>query len=389
LSFVAADLNIGIPVAGHFISAYALGVCAGAPMLILARKRPLKHILLALMALMLVGNLGAAMATGYWSLLAARFISGLPHGAYFGVASIVAGKLADEGRSSEAVSIMIAGMTVANLFGVPLGTSLSHTLSWRVTFLLVACWGVIVLYYIWRWVPAVEGLKDTGFKGQFRFLKTPAPWLILGATALGNGGVFCWYSYITPLLTNVSGFSAGSVTALMMLAGFGMVVGNLVSGRLSDKYTPGRVGMVVQGMICIVLLLIFFLSPHPWCSAILMALCTAGLFAVSSPEQVLIIRVAPGGEMLGGAGGCGVVTPVGALGAGVGSLMAMGMGAGVGLGACTFGAGLGGVGAGGLGGGGATLGAGGAMNSLSNSAGTITSAALRTRPDCRAQMAAT
>ena len=156
-------------------------------------------------------------------------------------------------------------------------------------------------YYIWRWVPAVEGLKDTGFKGQFRFLKTPAPWLILGATALGNGGVFCWYSYITPLLTNVSGFSAGSVTALMMLAGFGMVVGNLVSGRLSDKYTPGRVGMVVQGMICIVLLLIFFLSPHPWCSAILMALCTAGLFAVSSPEQVLIIRVAPGGEMLGGA----------------------------------------------------------------------------------------
>ena len=301
LPYVAQDLNISIPVAGHFISAYALGVCAGAPMLILARKRPLKHILLVLMALMLVGNLGAAMAPDYWLLLAARFISGLPHGAYFGVASIVAGKLADEGKSSEAVSIMIAGMTVANLFGVPLGTSLSHMLSWRVTFLLVGCWGVIVLYYIWRWVPAVEGLKDTGFKGQFRFLKTPAPWLILGATALGNGGVFCWYSYITPLLTNVSGFSAESVTALMVLAGFGMVVGNLVSGRLSDKYTPGKVGTIVQGMICIVLLMIFFLSPNPWCSAILMALCTAGLFAVSSPEQVLIIRVAPGGEMLGAA----------------------------------------------------------------------------------------
>ena len=301
LRYVARDLNISIPVAGHFISAYALGVCAGAPMLIVARKRPLKHILLVLMALMLVGNLGAAMAPDYWLLLAARFISGLPHGAYFGVASIVAGKLADEGKSSEAVSIMIAGMTVANLFGVPLGTSLSHMLSWRVTFLLVGCWGLIVLYYIWRWVPVIEGLKDTGFKGQFRFLKTPAPWLILGATALGNGGVFCWYSYITPLLTNVSGFSAESVTALMVLAGFGMVVGNLVSGRLSDRYTPGKVGTVVQGMICILLLMIFFLSPNPWCSAILMALCTAGLFAVSSPEQVLIIRVAPGGEMLGGA----------------------------------------------------------------------------------------
>lgn len=301
LPYVATDLGISIPMAGHFISAYALGVCFGAPMLLLARKRPLKQILLVLMALMIVGNICASMAPNYWVLLLGRFVSGLPHGAYFGVASIVAGKLADKGKSSEAVSIMIAGMTVANLFGVPLGTSLSHTLSWRATFLLVGAWGLITLYYIWRWVPQVEGLKDTGFKGQFRFLKKPAPWLILGATALGNGGVFCWYSYITPLLTEVSGFSAESITALMVLAGFGMVVGNLVSGRMSDRYTPGKVGTVVQGMICVILLLIFLLSPHPWCSAILMTLCTAGLFAVSSPEQVLMIRVAPGGEMLGGA----------------------------------------------------------------------------------------
>ena len=301
LPYVATDLGISIPVAGHFISAYALGVCFGAPMLLLARKRPLKQILLVLMALMIVGNICASMAPNYWVLLLGRFVSGLPHGAYFGVASIVAGKLADKGKSSEAVSIMIAGMTVANLFGVPLGTSLSHTLSWRATFLLVGAWGLITLYYIWRWVPQVEGLKDTGFKGQFRFLKKPAPWLILGATALGNGGVFCWYSYITSLLTEVSGFSADSITALMVLAGFGMVVGNLVSGRMSDRYTPGKVGTVVQGMICVILLLIFLLSPHPWCSAILMTLCTAGLFAVSSPEQVLMIRVAPGGEMLGGA----------------------------------------------------------------------------------------
>lgn len=301
LPYVANDLHVSIPTAGHFISAYALGVCCGAPILLWARKYPLKHILLGLMALMLVGNLCASAAVGYWTLLVARFISGLPHGAYFGVASIVAGKLADEGKGAEAVSIMIAGMTVANLFGVPLGTSLSHMLSWRVTFLLVGCWGLIVLYYIWRWVPHVPGLEDTGFKGQFRFLKKPAPWLILGATALGNGGVFCWYSYINPLLTHVSGFSEESITALMVLAGFGMVAGNLISGRMSDRYTPGRVGMVVQGLICITLLLIFFLSPNPWGSALLMALCTAGLFAISSPEQVLMIRVAPGGEMLGGA----------------------------------------------------------------------------------------
>lgn len=301
LSYVAQDLGISIPVAGHLISAYALGVCCGAPMLILARKRPLKQTLLALVLLMIIGNLCASAAPNYWVLMAGRFISGLPHGAYFGVASIVAGKLADEGKGSEAVSIMIAGMTVANLFGVPLGTSLSHTISWRVTFLLVVFWGLITLYYIYRWVPQVENLKDNGFKGQFRFLKSPAPWLILGATALGNGGVFCWYSYVNPMLTEISGFQTSSMTALMVLAGFGMVVGNLVGGRMSDRYTPGKVGTVVQGMIGVVLLLLFFFSPNPWCAAILMTLCTAGLFAVSSPEQVLIIRVAPGGEMLGGA----------------------------------------------------------------------------------------
>ena len=276
---VAKDLGISIPVAGHFISAYALGVCVGAPVLTLARKYPLKHILLVLVTLIMIGNICAALSPNYWVLLAARFISGLPHGAYFGVGSIVAERLADKGK----------------------GTSLSTMLSWRATFLLVGIWGIVIMYYIWRWVPHVEGLKDTGFKGQFRFLKTPAPWLILGATALSNGGVFCWYSYINPMLTNVSGFSAESITPLMILAGFGMVMGNLISGRLSDRYTPGKVGTVAQALICIMLLLLFFLSPYKWAAALLMCLCTAGLFAVSSPEQVLIIRVAKGGEMLGAA----------------------------------------------------------------------------------------
>ena len=168
---VAKDLGISIPMAGHFISAYALGVCVGAPVLTLARKYPLKHILLVLVTLIMIGNICAATAPNYWILLAARFISGLPHGAYFGVGSIVAERLADKGKGSEAVSIMIAGMTIANLFGVPLGTSLSTMLSWRATFLLVGIWGIVILYYIWRWVPHVEGLKDTGFKGQFHFLE--------------------------------------------------------------------------------------------------------------------------------------------------------------------------------------------------------------------------
>ena len=301
LPYVATDLGISIPVAGHFISAYALGVCFGAPMLLLARKRPLKQILLVLMALMIVGNICASMAPDYWVLLLGRFVSGLPHGAYFGVASIVAGKLADKGKSSEAVSIMIAGMTVANLFGVPLGTSLSHTLSWRATFLLVGAWGLITLYYIWRWVPQVEGLKDTGFKGQFRFLKNLAPWLLIFTTMFGNGGIFCWYSYVTPLMTHVAGFSENSMTFIMVLAGLSMTVGNLMGGKFSDQYGAARVVKYTQVIMVSGLLAIFIAASISWLAVILMCICTAGLFAVSAPQQLLLLRNSRGGEMMGAA----------------------------------------------------------------------------------------
>ena len=298
---IAADMHISIATAGHLISAYAVGVCVGAPVLILARKYPLKHILLGLVVMIMLGNTCAALAPNYWVMLFARFLSGLPHGAYFGVASIVAEKLADKGRGSEAVSIMIAGMTIANLFGVPLGTALSASISWRLTFGLVGFWGILILYFIWRWVPQVEGVPDTGLRGQFRFLKTTAPWLLLGATLLGNGGTFAWYSYVTPLLTHEAGFPAHTITFLMILAGFGMVVGNLTGGRLADRYTPGKVAAVAQGTIGLSLLLIFFFAGMSWVTVILMCVCTACLFAVSSPQQVLLIRYSKGGEMLGAA----------------------------------------------------------------------------------------
>ena len=196
---------------------------------------------------------------------------------------------------------MIAGMTVANLFGVPLGSSVGALLSWRVAFLFVGGMGLLTLYYIWRWVPPVEGLPDAGFKGQFRFLRTPAPWLIFGATMLGNGAIFCWYSYVHPQLTAVSGFAEEAVSMLMVLAGFGMVVGNLVSGRLSDRFTPGRVAAATEGVIVATLLAIYLLSPVRPLMPLLLCTATAGLFAVSGPLQVSIIRFAPGGELLGAA----------------------------------------------------------------------------------------
>ena len=298
---VAKDLGISIPVAGHFISAYALGVCVGAPVLTLARKYPLKHILLVLVTLIMIGNICAALSPNYWVLLAARFISGLPHGAYFGVGSIVAERLADKGKGSEAVSIMIAGMTIANLFGVPLGTSLSTMLSWRATFLLVGIWGIVIMYYIWRWVPHVEGLKDTGFKGQFRFFRKKAPWLLLGATLLGNGGVFCWYSYISPLMNRIAGFAPSEITMLMVLAGGSMCVGNLLGGKLADRYTPGKTILGVQAVMIFGLLTTFFLASYPGIAVLMLCVCTACLFGVSAPQQLLLLRFSKGGEMMGAA----------------------------------------------------------------------------------------
>ena len=297
---VARSLGVSIPEAGHLISAYAIGVCCGAPMLVVVHKYPLKNILLCLACVILLGSTLAALSVNYWMLLAARFISGLPHGAYFGVASIVAVRLADERHKTGAVSIMVAGMTVANLFGVPLATGLSASVSWRFPFLLVVFVSLIVLYYVWKWVPSVGALPDNGFRHQFAFLKNDAPWLILAATMFANGGIFCWYSYISPLLIE-GGFSADTLPALMIAAGFGMVAGNLISGRLCDRHRPGHVVVVTQCIAIAALLLVFWLADCGWVSAALMVVCSGCLFAVSSPQQFLILKHAPGGELLGGA----------------------------------------------------------------------------------------
>lgn len=301
LSEVASSLSISIPQGGHLISAYALGVAVGAPLLIVGYRFKPKSVLLFLALVMFAGAVLSVLAPNYWLFLVARFISGLPHGAYFGVASIVAVHLAPEDKKGKAVSTMIAGMTVANLMGVPVSSWLCSTWSWRFPFLITSICALLVLCSIWRWVPNMDRLPVTGFKGQFRFLSTSAPWLILTATLLGNGGVFCWYSYISPLLSQESGFALTQVPMLMIAAGAGMVLGNILSGVLSDRYSAYRVAPATQLLAVVGLILIFFLADYGWLSVVLMVVVAGCLFAVSGPEQFLILRHAPGGEMLGGA----------------------------------------------------------------------------------------
>lgn len=301
LGKLADDLGVTITEAGHLISAYATGVCVGAPALLFARKVPLKRIMLVLAAVIAVGNLFASLAPNYWSLFAARFISGLPHGAYFGVGAIVARRLSKPGYEVAAVSFMIGGMTVATLAGVPLGTFITNNFTLRIAFLIVALSGVATLVAIRCWVPQVKGLLDLGFKGQFRFLKTLPPWLIFGGVIFGQIGLYCWYSYIDPQLTDVAGFSADSLSWLMVLAGFGMFAGNLIVGRLGSRFRPSALSASVEACAIPVLLAFYFFGDVKVLAVILMMLGTAILFGSGSPVQSSIVGYAKGGEMLGAA----------------------------------------------------------------------------------------
>ncbi|MCM1336357.1 MAG: MFS transporter [Candidatus Amulumruptor caecigallinarius] len=301
LSDLATSLGVSIPMAGHLISAYAAGVCAGAPALLFARKMDLRKLMLLLAIVITVGNLMAALAPGYVTLMLARFISGLPHGAYFGVGAIVARKLANPSRQVSAVAMMVSGMTVATLAGVPLGTWLSNAVSWRAAYLVVALSGAVTWVAIHRWVPRVPGLEDLGFRGQFRFMRTLPPWLIFIGILFGQTGIYCWYSYIDPQLTLISGFAPENLSWLMVVAGFGMFAGNIVAGWLGIRFKPSAIAASVMGLAIPILCAFYLLATVKVAAVILLMLGTAALFGSGSPLQSDIVGYCRGGEMLGAA----------------------------------------------------------------------------------------
>lgn len=298
---IAGSLDVSIANAGHLISAYATGVCVGAVGMLRLRRMPLSKMMVLLAAVICCGNLMAAAAPDFYTMLAARFISGLPHGAYFGVGAIVARRLARPGREVQAVALMIAGMTVANLFGVPMGTWLANTLTWRLAFLAAGIAGGVTFVLLRMWLPYIEPLPDHGLKSQFRFLRTLPPWLIFGGVFIGQTGIYCWYSYVDPLLTRVSGFSAADLTWLMLLAGLGMFGGNLIAGPLSRRWKPSLVAGSMQASTIVLLLLIFFFATDKALMIPLTFLCAAAMFGSGSPLQSSIVVYARGGEILGAA----------------------------------------------------------------------------------------
>lgn len=304
LTELAQDVGISIPAAGHMISFYAFGVVLGAPIIALFSSRfSLKHILLFLVTLCVIGNTIFTLSSSYFMLAVGRLVSGFPHGAFFGVGAIILSKLARPGKVTAAVAGMISGMTVANLVGIPFGTWLSQEFSWRYTFLLIAVFNIAVMVSVAFWVPNISDEAKGKLREQFHFLKSPAPWLIFSATMFGNAGVFAWFSYVKPYMMYISGFSESLMTFIMMLVGLGMVLGNLLSGRLSGRYTPLRIAVITDFVIVLALLLLFAFGGIKVASLTFAFICCAGLFALSAPLQILLLQNAKGGELLGAAGG--------------------------------------------------------------------------------------
>jgi MFS transporter, DHA1 family, arabinose polymer utilization protein len=297
---VADSLTISIPQAGHFIAAYALGVVAGAPFLTAVGGRwPAHKVLWALMVWFTLFNTLSAFATSYSSLLAMRFLSGLPHGAFFGIGAVVAAKLAREGKAAQAIATMFTGLTIACVIGVPVGTYLGHHFNWGVSFLMVGCVGLLTLLSLYAWMPGMPRSSEHGLGKDLQVFRKPELWAMIALTTIGTGGFFAWYSYIAPLVTKVAGWPENMVGYAMILAGLGMVVGNFLGAKMAEKLMPLKAVAISLGLMITVLLINYLVASNPYAIMAMTFIIGVVAFTVSTPIQMAIINTSKGAESLG------------------------------------------------------------------------------------------
>lgn len=233
---IATGLGVSIPSAGHVITAYAVGVVVGAPLLTaLAARVDRRVLLIGLMIAFTAGNLLSAFAPTLGWLVVARFVGGLPHGAFFGVGAVMGTAVVGQERRGRAVATMMAGLTVANVVGVPLSTVVGQNVSWQAAFGLVGVLGLVTLGALWRWAPSLPAHPDVTVRSEVRALRNSQVWIAFAAGAVGFGGMFAVYSYVAPLVTEVSGLPVAAVPVVLGLFGLGMTVGTLIGGRMVDR----------------------------------------------------------------------------------------------------------------------------------------------------------
>nr|WP_152601441.1 MFS transporter [Erwinia oleae] len=316
---VSRSLSITEPEAGNAIASYALGVVVGAPVIaVLAARMARKTLLLTLMALFSAGNVASALVNSYPGLIVARFLTGLPHGAYFGVAALAAASLVPTEKRGRALASLMLGLTIATLIGVPFGSWIGQLFNWHVVFAFVGAIGLLTCLLIIRFVPHAPGNPDAHPLRELSALKNPQVMLTLLVGAVGFGGMFAIFSYIAPTLMNVAGMSARLIPWAMAAFGLGMIVGNLVGGRLAD----GRVLRVIGGtLLWNVLVMALFPLLAQQVSTGLLATFLLGTSSVLLPSlQIRLMDVADDAQTLAAAMNHSALNIANAMGAWLGGV---------------------------------------------------------------------
>jgi MFS transporter, DHA1 family, inner membrane transport protein len=291
---VAADMHVSVSTAGLLISGYALGVFVGAPILTLAMRRmPRKAVLLALMAIFTLGNAACAVAPSYGLLMAARVLTSLAHGSFFGIGSVVATGLVPSDKRASAISTMFVGLTVATLLGVPFGAWFGLLLGWRAAFWAVAAIGVVAFAVLAIFVPGDVGRDDkpVPLRDELAVIARPQVQLGLAMTVLGFAGLFTVFTYIQPILTGITGFSKGAVSPILLVFGAGLSIGNIAGGRLADHGLARALIGTLAGLVVVLVILAPALSTMVP-TVLLVGLLGAAAFATVAPLQLRVLEQA-------------------------------------------------------------------------------------------------
>ncbi|KWW39618.1 MFS transporter, DHA1 family, inner membrane transport protein [Cupriavidus metallidurans] len=322
----ARDLAITIPEAGHLISAYALGVVIGAPLLaVLGARWPRRNLLIALMSVFALGNFASALAPGYLPMLAVRLLTGFPHGTYFGVAALVAASLVARERRAQAVGLVMLGLTVATLVGVPIAAGIGTWLGWRAAFVIVGAIGALTALLVWRWVPFVPADRHASPLRELSALARKQVWFTLGIGAIGFGGMFAVFSYVKPTMLEVAHMPASGIPIVLALFGVGMVAGNLAGAKLADKALMPTIGGVLLWS-ALVLGAFVYTAPHPWLASLNVMLVGTAV-ALGPPLQIRLMDVAGDAQTLAAALNHSAFNMANALGAWLGGVtIAAGLG---------------------------------------------------------------
>ncbi|WEL71443.1 MFS transporter [Pseudomonas sp. CBSPCGW29] len=293
LPTIGADLGVSLPSAGLLVSLYALGVAIGAPVLTaLTGKVPRKLLLLSLMVLFTLGNL-LAWPPSYESLVLARIVTGLAHGVFFSIGSTIATSLVPKEKAASAIAIMFTGLTVALVTGVPLGTFIGQHFGWRETFLAVSALGLIAFIGSLLYVPNnIAHNKPASLLQQLQVLKQPRLLLVYAMTAVGYGGSFIAFTYLAPILQDISGFSAGTVSLVLLVYGISVAVGNIWGGKLADKRGPISALKIIFALLAVVLFVLTMTASNPWLALATVLVWGAVAFGNVPGLQVYVVRQA-------------------------------------------------------------------------------------------------